>query len=141
MHFDRRPDIGAAQTLLAAAWLDITPDGIPSAETLVWNSFEIAQAPDARGLFLGHDIGLVGAGSQFLSLLALSSTDTANRTDVYLLRVRRLARLPPQVAARGAPERSRIPGAPPGLCAAHDEAALARPGRRVRRGHAKPAPR
>ena len=56
----------------------------------------MAQAPNARGLFLGDYMGLVSAGSQFLPLLALSSTDTTNRTDVYLLRL-----TPAAAAAQG----------------------------------------
>ena len=87
MHFDLRPDTSATQTLLAAAWLATTRDGIAWAETPVWNPFDMAQAPNARGLFLGDYMGMVSVGSQFVPLLALSSTDTANRTDVYLLRV------------------------------------------------------
>ncbi len=87
MYFDLRPDTGAAQTLLAAAWLATTRDGASWSETPVWNPFDMAQAPNARGLFLGDYMGLASAGGQFLPLLALSSTDTANRTDVYLLRI------------------------------------------------------
>ena len=96
MHFDLRPDTSAPQTLLAAAWLATTRDGVTWAETPVWNPFDMAQAPNARGLFLGDYMGLVSAGSQFLPLLALSSTDTTNRTDVYLLRL-----TPAAAAAQG----------------------------------------
>ena len=53
----------------------------------MWGSFDMAQAPNARGLFLGDYMGLVSDGPQFVPLLALSSTDLNNRTDVYLLRV------------------------------------------------------
>lgn len=87
LYFDLRPDTSSTQTLLAAAWLATTRDGVSWAETAVWNPFDMAQAPHARGLFLGDYMGMVSVGSQFVPLLALSSTDTANRTDVYLLRV------------------------------------------------------
>lgn len=87
MYFDLRPDTSDAGTLLAATWLATTRDGSNWTETVVWNPFDMAQAPNARGLFLGDYMGLVSAGSQFLPLLALSGTDLGNRTDVYLLRV------------------------------------------------------
>ena len=87
MYFDLRPDTTSTSTLLAAVWLATSRDGVSWAETPVWGSFDMAQAPNARGLFLGDYMGLVSDGPQFVPLLALSSTDLNNRTDVYLLRV------------------------------------------------------
>jgi hypothetical protein len=87
VYFDLRPDTSATVTLLAAAWLATSRNGVSWSETPVWNPFDMAQAPNARGLFLGDYMGMVSVGSQFLPLLALSSTDTSNRTDVYLLRI------------------------------------------------------
>ncbi len=87
MYFDLRPDTSSAGTLLAAVWLASTRDGVSWAEAPVWSTFDMSQAPNARGLFLGDYMGLVSDGAQFVPLLALSSSDTNNRTDVYLLRV------------------------------------------------------
>jgi hypothetical protein len=87
MYFDLRPDTSDTGTLLAATWLATTRDGITWTETVVWNPFDMAQAPNARGLFLGDYMGLVSVGSQFVPLLVLSGTDLSNRTDAYLLRV------------------------------------------------------
>ena len=87
MYFDLRPDTADPGTLLAAAWLATTRDGTLWTDLVVWERFDMAQAPNARGLFLGDYMGLVSDGNQFLPLLALSSTDTSNRNDIYLLRV------------------------------------------------------
>ena len=87
MYFDLRPDTTDTRTLLAASWLATSRDGIAWTDTVVWDRFDMAQAPNARGLFLGDYMGLVNDGNQFLPLLALSSTDTSNRNDIYLLRV------------------------------------------------------
>jgi hypothetical protein len=87
MYFDLRPDTASTSTLLSAVWLATTRDGITWAETPVWSSFDMTQAPNARGLFLGDYMGLVSDGAQFVPLLALSGADLNNRTDVYLLRV------------------------------------------------------
>ena len=51
-----------------------------------WPLFDMAQAPNARGLFLGDYQGLVTVGNDFVPLLALSGTDLNNRTDVFTLR-------------------------------------------------------
>jgi hypothetical protein len=87
LYFDLRPDTADATTLLAASWLASSSDGQAWDETAVWNPFDMARAPNARGLFLGDYMGLVPDGARFLPLLTLSSTDLANRTDVYLLPV------------------------------------------------------
>lgn len=82
-YYDLRPNTPAPDTLLAGAWLASTTDGLTWSDTVLWPLFDLAQAPDARGLFLGDYQGLVGNGSAFVSLLALSSTDSANRTDIF----------------------------------------------------------
>lgn len=87
MYFDLRPDTASASTLLAAVWLATSRDGVNWAEAPVWSGFDMAQAPNARGLFLGDYMGLVSDGASFVPLLSLSSTDLNNRTDIYLLRV------------------------------------------------------
>ncbi len=87
VYFDLRPETSSAATLLGAAWLATTLDGATWAETSVWPVFDLTQAPNARGLFLGDYMGLVSTGVEFVPLLVLSSTDTDNRTDVYTLRI------------------------------------------------------
>ncbi len=87
LYFDLRPDTADTSTLLSAAWLATSRDGTSWSETTVWNPFDLAQAPNAGGLFLGDYMGLVSSGNQFLPLVVLSSTDLANRNDVYLLPV------------------------------------------------------
>lgn len=87
LYFDLRPDTADPTTLLAATWLATSRDGSSWTDTAVWNRFDMAQAPNARGLFLGDYMGLVSSGNQFLPLVVLSSTDLLNRTDVYLMHV------------------------------------------------------
>ena len=87
LYFDLRPDTTDTPALLAASWLASSSDGLAWDEAAVWNPFDMARAPNARGLFLGDYMGLVPDGARFVPLLTLSSTDLANRTDVYLLPV------------------------------------------------------
>ena len=101
-YFDLRPDTPDASTFLAAAWLLGTRDGINFGETALWPLFDMAQAPNARGLFLGDYQGLVAVGSDFVPLLALSSTDLNNRTDIYTLRTTPAAALSIQWPAQTA---------------------------------------
>lgn len=85
-YFDLRPDTAETSTLLTAAWLVSTRDGAAFAETPLWPAFDLAQAPNARGLFVGDYQGMVAVGNDFVPLLALSGADPTNRTDVYTLR-------------------------------------------------------
>ena len=85
-YFDLRPDTADARTLLTAAWLVSTHNGVTFAETPLWPAFDLAQAPNARGLFVGDYQGMVAVGNDFVPLLALSGANPDNRTDVYTLR-------------------------------------------------------
>ena len=87
LYFDLRPDTADTGTLLAASWLATSRDGLGWADTVVWNPFDMAGAPNARGLFLGDYMGLVSSGNRFLPLVVLSGTDLNNRNDAYLLPV------------------------------------------------------
>jgi hypothetical protein len=87
LYFDLRPDTASASSLLAAAWLATSTDGVRWTEIAAWNPFDMTQAPNAGGLFLGDYMGLISVGNEFVPLLTLSSTDTSNRTDVYTLRI------------------------------------------------------
>ncbi|MCV2359421.1 glycoside hydrolase [Paucibacter sp. TC2R-5] len=86
-HYDLRADTADASTLLAGAWLLSSRNGVNWVETKIWSPFDMAQAADARGLFLGDYQGLVGSRGGFLPVLALSGQDSNNRSDIYALRV------------------------------------------------------
>ena len=88
MHYDLRSNTADATTLLANAWLLTSRDGATWTETPVWGAFDLAGAPRVdAGLFIGDYQGLSSSGSGFVSVLALSSTDAANRTDIFALRL------------------------------------------------------
>jgi hypothetical protein len=90
LHYDLRPDTLGA--LLAGAWLLSSRDGTTWTETPVWSPFDLGGAPRVdAGLFLGDYQGLVASATSFLPLLVLSSSDAANRSDVFLLRLGGLA--------------------------------------------------
>lgn len=110
MHYDLRSNTSDAATLLADAWLLTSRDGVSWTETHVHGPFDMAAAPDAGGLFLGDYQGLVSAGTSFLPVLALSRTDTANRTDIFAPRLDGIAAARDSAAAvRSA--RSLVPAA------------------------------
>lgn len=98
MHYDLRSNTPDPSTLLADAWLLTSRDGVSWSETRVHGPFDMAAAPDARGLFLGDYQGLVSSGSAFVPVLALSRTNTANRTDIFAPRLEGLS------AGREAPQ-------------------------------------
>ena len=105
MHYDLRSNTPDATTLLANAWLLTSRDGATWTETAVWGPFDLAGAPRVdAGLFIGDYQGLGSSGSAFVSVLALSSTDAANRTDIFALRLDGLAgsglQTGPSVASR-----------------------------------------
>jgi hypothetical protein len=102
MYFDLRPDTADAATLLVGLWLASTRDGQRLAESNAWPAFDLATAPNARGLFVGDYHGLVAAGSEVLPLVAMSTPDPANRTDVFLLRLAPAAAPQRQFEARPA---------------------------------------
>ena len=87
LHYDLRSNTTDPATLLADAWLLTTRDGAAWTETPVHGPFDMAAAPDARGLFLGDYQGLVSSGSAFVPVLALARTDTTNRTDIFAPRL------------------------------------------------------
>jgi len=87
MHYDLRSNTAAPATLFADAWLLTSRDGLTWTESHVAGPFDMAQAPNAEGLFLGDYQGLVAGGTSFTPLLALSRTDPTNRTDVFAPRL------------------------------------------------------
>ena len=87
MHYDLRNDTASASSLLVNAWLLASRDGATWSEVPVFGTFDLAQAPDANGLFLGDYQGLASAGTTFLPLLGIANLDTANRTDIVASRI------------------------------------------------------
>ena len=70
-------------------WLARSTNGIDWTETRLAGNFDLFDAPDAGGLFVGDYQGLDAAdGSTFLALYARTNNgDASNRTDVYADRV------------------------------------------------------
>ena len=70
-------------------WLATSVNGVDWAETRLAGNFDMFDAPDAGGLFVGDYQGLDAVGgSIFLALYARTNNgDAANRTDVYADRV------------------------------------------------------
>jgi hypothetical protein len=69
-------------------WLAVTADRATWAETRLAGDFDMLDAPDAGGLFLGDYYGLGVDGTTFVALYTIVNTgDTSNRTDVYVDRV------------------------------------------------------
>jgi hypothetical protein len=87
MHYDLRNNTPNTATLIADAWLLTSRDGLTWAETHVAGPFDMAEAPNAEGLFLGDYQGLVASGTSFMPVLALSRTDLSNRTDIFAPRL------------------------------------------------------
>ena len=68
LYFDLRPDTADTGTLLAASWLASSSDGLAWDEAAVWSAFDMARAPNARGLFLGDYMGLVPDGARYFDV-------------------------------------------------------------------------
>jgi hypothetical protein len=69
-------------------WLAVSRDGAAWRETRLAGNFDLLDAPNANGLFVGDYQGLSGDGSTFVALYArTNSGDTSNRTDVFADRV------------------------------------------------------
>jgi hypothetical protein len=69
-------------------WLAVSRDGVNWRETRLAGNFDLLNAPDARGRFVGDYQGLVGGGNEFkLLYVRTNNADTSNRTDVYADRI------------------------------------------------------
>jgi hypothetical protein len=86
LHYDLRSDTPDAATLLVDAWLVTSDDGVQWSETHVTGPFDMTEAPNAGGLFLGDYQGLASSGSHFVALVATANRDAANRSDVHAVR-------------------------------------------------------
>lgn len=82
-YFDLRANTPDPATLPAQYWMARSADGRTWTEARIAGPFNLANAPNAGGSFVGDYVGLVTAGSSALSLLAISGDDVNNRTDVF----------------------------------------------------------
>ncbi len=84
-YFDFRNNTADATTLLTDHWLVTSRDLSNWTETRITPaSFNYANAPFARGLFLGDYMGLVSSGNTFYPLHTRATNDLNNRTDVFV---------------------------------------------------------
>lgn len=82
-YYDLRNNTPAA-SLLADYWLVQSADGVSWRETHVAGPFDYANAPYARGLFLGDYMGLTSVGTTFIPVYGLTNPgNVADRTDVF----------------------------------------------------------
>jgi hypothetical protein len=87
-YYDLRSDNLDPNTLGADYWIARSADGGATwTETRVTGPFDLAQAPIARGYFLGDYMALAPAGNEFAALYVQTTGEGAgNRNDVYLKR-------------------------------------------------------
>jgi hypothetical protein len=79
---------GSASFQPTEFWLATSRDGVTWLETRLAGNFDLLNAPNASGLFLGDYRGLAGSGSTFVALYArVSNGDPTNRTDIFADRV------------------------------------------------------
>jgi hypothetical protein len=87
MYYDFR-QLGTPSYRPTDLWLAVSRDGAAWRETRLAGNFDLLDAPDANGLFVGDYQGLSGDGSTFVALYArTNSGDSSNRTDVFADRV------------------------------------------------------
>jgi len=83
-YFDFRSNTADTGTLYTDYWLTRSSDGVTWLESRVAGPFDLANAPNAEGLFLGDYQGLTSVGAEFVPFYVAANTgDTANRTDVF----------------------------------------------------------
>jgi hypothetical protein len=88
LYYDLR-QAGTATYQPAEVWLATSTDATAWTEARLAGAFDLLDAPNAGGLFLGDYNGLVGSGSTFLALYSrvTGAGDLQNRTDVFADRV------------------------------------------------------
>jgi len=110
-YFDLRNNTApAADALYADCWMVTSADGGATfTEQHLSGSFNLANAPDSEGLFLGDYQALVntGSGGAFLPFYAQPQLGSAIATDTFIS-------YPPAVAAAAALPFAALPGAAPG---------------------------
>lgn len=75
---------GSASFQPTEFWLATSRDGISWRETRLAGNFDLLNAPNASGLFLGDYQGIAGSGTTFVALYArVNNGDSTNRTDIF----------------------------------------------------------
>ncbi len=83
LYDDFRDNTTDPRTLPTDVWLAESRDGVTWTERQVAGPFDLALAPNARGLFVGDYQALVHDGDRFIPVYARTNTRAANPTDVY----------------------------------------------------------
>jgi hypothetical protein len=100
-------------------WLAVSRDGTSWRETRLAGNFDLLDAPNAGGLFVGDYQGLTGSGATFVALYArVNTADATNRTDVFADRANGDA-----IATSGLPAVARKSGVPAWSTSAQDKVA------------------
>jgi len=82
-YYDFR-ETGTAEFQPTDFWLALSRDRATWHETRLAGNFDMRNAPNASGLFVGDYQGLVGQGSAVVALYArINNGNSSNRTDVY----------------------------------------------------------
>ena len=84
-HYDFRNYAAEPSKMLTNTWLLTSKDGKNWMEAKIREPFDVADAPDSQGKFLGDYQGLVSQGTAFLPFYAQANPDTNNRTDIYAI--------------------------------------------------------
>lgn len=83
-HYDLRSNTADAATLPTDYWLLRSADAVTWAERRIAGPFDLAIAPNARGLFLGDYQALESIGNRFIAFFVQTNAgNTGNRTDVF----------------------------------------------------------
>jgi hypothetical protein len=86
-YYDLR-EVGTPTYQPSSVWLAVSRDGTTWRETRLAGGFDLLDAPNAGGLFVGDYHGLGGDGATFVALYARTNNGaTSNRTDVFADRV------------------------------------------------------
>jgi hypothetical protein len=94
-YYDLRNNTPDPATFLADYWLATSADGTTWSERHIDGPFDLTQAPQAEGYFLGDYMGLASVGSTFLPLFGRTTSDPDNRTNILVS----IARPSPETAA------------------------------------------
>jgi hypothetical protein len=87
MYYDFRQN-GTSTYQPTDLWLAVSRDRSDWRETRLAGSFDLLDAPNAGGLFLGDYQGLSGSGSTFVALYSRTNrADASNLTDVFADRI------------------------------------------------------
>lgn len=86
-YYDFRANTADPGTLPTGYYLARSNQGSSWTETVIAEPFDLATAPNARGLFLGDYQGLVSHGNGFLAFFGRTTGSLTNRTDICAVRV------------------------------------------------------